>query len=61
LIRRCPDLTDEQREEIEQLIGRLIGKFLHPCVAALRQQNRLIAGEVPAAEKPLVRTHRSAG
>ena len=38
LLRRCPDLSDEQREEVEQFVDRLIGKFMHPCVSVLRRQ-----------------------
>jgi glutamyl-tRNA reductase len=48
LIRRCPELDDEQRDEIEQLINRLVGKFLHPCVAALRKQHQSGATPAPA-------------
>jgi glutamyl-tRNA reductase len=40
LLRRCPDLNDEQREEIEQFVDRLVGKFMHPCVSVLRKQQR---------------------
>jgi glutamyl-tRNA reductase len=40
LLRRCPDLTQEQREAVEQLVDRLVGKFMHPCVSVLRKQNR---------------------
>lgn len=36
---RCPDLTDEQKDEVQQLVDRLIGKFLHPCVATIRAQS----------------------
>ncbi|MHB1155582.1 MAG: glutamyl-tRNA reductase [Phycisphaerales bacterium] len=33
----CPDLTDAQRQAVEQLADRLIGKFMHPCATTLRQ------------------------
>jgi glutamyl-tRNA reductase len=38
LFRRCPDLDPRQRRAIEQLVDRLVGKFMHPCVSALRRQ-----------------------
>jgi glutamyl-tRNA reductase len=44
LLRRCPDLTDEQREAVEQLVDRLVGKFMHPCVTVLRRQHRSESG-----------------
>jgi glutamyl-tRNA reductase len=44
LLRRCPDLTDEQREAIEQFVDRLVGKFMHPYVTVLRRQQRSDSG-----------------
>jgi glutamyl-tRNA reductase len=44
LLRRCPDLSDEQREAVEQLVDRLVGKFMHPCVTVLRRQHRTDSG-----------------
>jgi glutamyl-tRNA reductase len=44
LLRRCPDLSDEQREAIEQFVDRLVGKFMHPCVTVLRRQQRADSG-----------------
>lgn len=38
LFRRCPDLTEHQRQAVAQLVGRLVGKFMHPCVSSLRRQ-----------------------
>ncbi|MGN6369252.1 MAG: glutamyl-tRNA reductase [Phycisphaerae bacterium] len=35
--RKCPDLTEAQREAIEQLADRLVAKLMHPCVSTLRQ------------------------
>jgi len=37
LYRKCPDLTDEQKKACEQLVDRLVGKFMHPCVSTLRR------------------------
>ncbi|WP_428938355.1 glutamyl-tRNA reductase [Fontivita pretiosa] len=39
LYRRCPDLDPQQRRAIEQLVDRLVGKFMHPCVSALRRHS----------------------
>ena len=44
LLRRCPDLSDEQREAIEQFVDRLVGKFMHPCVTVLRKHQRSDSG-----------------
>jgi glutamyl-tRNA reductase len=38
LYRKCPDMNDEQKRAVEQLVDRLVGKFMHPCVSALRRQ-----------------------
>lgn len=37
LFNRLDDLGDEQRRQIEQTVDRLIGKFMHPCVATVRR------------------------
>jgi glutamyl-tRNA reductase len=37
LFNRCHDLSPAQRDEVAQLVDRLVGKLLHPCVAAIRQ------------------------
>lgn len=37
LLRKCPDLSDSQKQAIVQGIDRLVGKFMHPCVFSLRQ------------------------
>jgi len=37
LLNRCPDLSARHKDEVEQLVDRLVGKLLHPCVAAIRQ------------------------
>jgi glutamyl-tRNA reductase len=36
LLRKCPDLTEEQKYAAQQLADRLVGKFLHPYVVGLR-------------------------
>jgi glutamyl-tRNA reductase len=36
LLRKCPDLTDSQKQAIAQGVDRLVGKFMHPCVHSLR-------------------------
>ena len=38
LFRRCPELSEKQREAVEQLADRLVGKLMHPCVCTVRQQ-----------------------
>ena len=35
--RRCPDLTDDQRDAVTQLADRLVAKLMHPCVATVRK------------------------
>ena len=37
LLRRCPDLNERQRDAVNQLVDRLVGKLMHPCVSAARQ------------------------
>jgi glutamyl-tRNA reductase len=37
LFNRCQDLSAGQRDEVAQLVDRLVGKLLHPCVSAIRQ------------------------
>jgi glutamyl-tRNA reductase len=36
MLRKCPDLTDAQKQAAEQLVDRLLGKFMHPYVVGLR-------------------------
>jgi glutamyl-tRNA reductase len=38
LFNRCPDLSADQKEEVAQLVDRLVGKLLHPCVSAIRER-----------------------
>jgi glutamyl-tRNA reductase len=35
--RRCPELTDVQRDAVTQLADRLVAKLMHPCVATVRK------------------------
>jgi glutamyl-tRNA reductase len=54
MFNRCPDLTHEQREEVMQLVDRLVGKFMHPCVVSVRQHHngqtwKTLAGALHAA------------
>lgn len=37
LFNKCSDLTEQQRGQVSELVDRLVGKFLHPCVATIRQ------------------------
>jgi glutamyl-tRNA reductase len=39
LFRRCSNLSDEQRELIEQSMERLVNKFMHPCVSTVRRHS----------------------
>jgi glutamyl-tRNA reductase len=36
---RCPDLSEHQQSEVSQLVDRVVGKLMHPCVSAVRQQS----------------------
>ncbi len=35
--KRCPDLADDQKQQIEQLLERVTNKLLHPCIHMVRQ------------------------
>ena len=48
LFNKCSDLTDRQRQAVAQLVERLVGKFMHPCVSSLRA--RVSASERLASE-----------
>jgi glutamyl-tRNA reductase len=39
-MRRCPELSESQKQAVSQLADRLVGKLMHPCVCAVRQPNR---------------------
>jgi glutamyl-tRNA reductase len=41
LFNRCPDLSTGHKDEVTQLVDRLVGKLLHPCVSAIRQGTSL--------------------
>jgi len=52
MFRACPDLTDEQKREVTQLVDRLVNKFMHPCVSTLRRHaasSLVLASELHAA------------
>jgi glutamyl-tRNA reductase len=49
LLRKCPDLTPEQREATEQLVHRLTGKFMHPYVVGLRHTPERVVSAVASA------------
>jgi glutamyl-tRNA reductase len=36
--RRCPDLSEAQKEAVEQLADRLVAKLMHPCVSTVRRE-----------------------
>lgn len=38
LFNRCPDLSADHKDEVAQLVDRLVGKLLHPCVGAIRER-----------------------
>jgi glutamyl-tRNA reductase len=48
LLRRCPDLSDDQRDAVEELVDRVVGKFMHSRVTLLRHE----AAARAAAAKP---------
>ncbi|CAN5436338.1 glutamyl-tRNA reductase [soil metagenome] len=39
LFRKCPDLLEDDKREIIQAVDRLVGKFMHPCIATMRQHS----------------------
>jgi len=41
LFNRCPEFSGDQKDEVAQLVDRLVGKLLHPCVSAIRQGTSL--------------------
>jgi glutamyl-tRNA reductase len=54
MFNRCPELSDEQREEVMQLVDRLVGKFMHPCIVSVRRHHngqtwKTLAGALHAA------------
>jgi glutamyl-tRNA reductase len=58
MFNRCPELSDEQRDEVMQLVDRLVGKFMHPCVVSVRRHHKgetwkTLAGALHAASDDL--------
>jgi glutamyl-tRNA reductase len=64
MFNRCPDLSDDQRQAVTQLVDRLVGKFMHPCVLSVREHRdagtwKTLAGALhdaslqPAARRPV--------
>jgi glutamyl-tRNA reductase len=54
LFHRCPNLSDDEKRAVEQLVDRLVGKFMHPCVSALRRNtsgSSILAGALHDAVK----------
>jgi glutamyl-tRNA reductase len=49
MLRRCPDLTDAQRQAAEQLADRLVGKFMHPYIVGLRHTPQQVVSAVAQA------------
>ncbi|MGE5609523.1 MAG: glutamyl-tRNA reductase [Bacillota bacterium] len=37
MFRKCPELNEEQKQAVQQLVDRVVGKLMHPCVSAVRQ------------------------
>ncbi len=53
LFNRCPDLSAKHKDEVAQLVDRLVGKLLHPCVAAIREGTN---NNVDPVRKPAICT-----
>jgi glutamyl-tRNA reductase len=47
---RCPDFTDHQRDAVGQLVERLVGKLMHPCVSTMRGEGGVAPGAGRTAE-----------
>jgi glutamyl-tRNA reductase len=39
LFNRCPEMSDRERQAVMECVERLIGKFMHPCVATVRRHS----------------------
>jgi glutamyl-tRNA reductase len=39
LFNRCPEMTEQERQAVRECVERLIGKFMHPCVATVRRHS----------------------
>ena len=46
---RCPDLSDKQQQAVSQLVDRLVGKLMHPCIATVREQSAALSAQALAA------------
>ncbi len=55
LFRKCPDLTNDQKQAVEQVVDRLVGKFMHPCVSTLRRHSSNSATLVGALHSAVTR------
>jgi glutamyl-tRNA reductase len=55
LFDRCPEFSRDQRDEVAQLVVRLVGKLLHPCVSAIREGTAKVA---PARLSEVLETER---
>jgi glutamyl-tRNA reductase len=45
LFNRCAGLSSDQREQVHQLVDRLVGKLLHPCVSAIRARGGTVTAD----------------
>jgi glutamyl-tRNA reductase len=54
LFNRCAGLSADQRDQVHQLVDRLVGKLLHPCVSAIRERGSGKVDDDVASEHPLV-------
>ena len=46
LFRKCPELSERERDAIGALADRLLGKFMHPYLSTLRRQaDRAVSAE----------------
>ena len=66
LFRKLPDLTEAERKVVVQAIDRLIGKFMHPCIATVRRNSlsgagAALAGAFRAAAEVIERRTSGAG
>jgi len=50
LFNRCPDLSAGHKDEVSQLVDRLVGKLMHACVAALRERAANVSPDGMAGE-----------
>lgn len=48
MFRKCPELSDPQKEAVQQLVDKIVAKLMHPCVSAVRQQASTESGRLLA-------------